>query len=269
MVLWRDVLNPAYAVSELFFETARRGVLRAFFRTWWQSLRPGTLWRGAQMQFAVHPARLACFVVLGVALMWMLGAGVLMGTEYIPRTRWWGWTSPRWYQWPQLAIDAIWPNDLFTDQPPRFPRPWLAAGWAWLLGAPLLLKLVPQTLQKARVRPSHIVRIWAYSFVGLPLLAYGPCLGNRTLLLCPWLSDHLRLPLQDHPGLTALALLALWGGWIVACWGAAAKHYLRLERPWTVAITLVFLGGLAVVTLAVLGAGVSAEMMAWMMNELR
>ncbi len=269
--LWRDVLNPKYAVSNLFFETARRGVVGAFFRTWWQSLRPWELWRGAQMQFALNGRRLVVFVLLAIVGLWGVGSGLALLRLALSKYGFggrFGWT-PTWDQvfaevlWPVAPVWWWWRGYAWVELVP----PWLALAWLWLLVTPLTFRLVPQTLRRARVRWWHVVRIWAYSLVGVPLAVYGPMVGNWAMDEAPWVGQAMAGVLERR-GLAALFLLALWSAWIISCWGSAAKHYLRLERPWMVAVVLVGLGGLAVVTLTVAAAAIAPAVAGWMMNEL-
>ncbi|HMN40182.1 MAG TPA: hypothetical protein PKE29_05005 [Phycisphaerales bacterium] len=271
-VLWRDVLNPAYAMSDLFFETARRKFVRAFFRTWWQSLRPWRLWRGAQMQFPVRAGRLGVFVVLATGLVWAVLAVVITVIGRMGGVRWFGWSSVRpWAMWRWFAdgMESLWPIEARFLAPSNIALPpWLVLGWLWMVMTLLMLRLVPQTMRKARVRVSHVVRIWAYSLVGAPVLLFVPSIGERSMRACSWLEAHLQPFVLDHPGIMNLGLLGAWGGWMVLCWGSAGRHYLRLERPWLVAGVLVFLGGLVVVTLGVMVALGSRSGMEWMMDAL-
>jgi hypothetical protein len=176
--------------------------------------------------------------------------------------------------WFTYAADTLWPvvpSWIWAWRAgyglSHFLPTWLILGWLWLLLAPLTFRLVPQTLRRAKVRPQHILRIWAYSLVGIPLPIFAPAIGGWLVSLVPELDLIVQRTLA-HRGVEAIFLLLLWSTWLIACWGAAAKHYLRLDHPWRVAVVLNLLGGFAVVTLGIVAAAVSPAVCSWMMNEL-
>jgi hypothetical protein len=260
-ILWRDVLNPVYAANNLFFETVRRGYARAFFNTWWRAIRPWRLWAWAQMQFPLHPRRLAVFAVLTLGLEWVIGSLSLFAILMVSMRGWGPYLSTAREIlpvaiWPVCSGESSWPH---VDD--CFP-PWIISTLTWILLTPFAFRLVPQTLRKAKVRRIHIVRVAAYSLLGLPLLVYSVALIHLGLM-------RFGLGVWDRDWTNSLWLhLALCGAWLFACWQSAAKHYLRLEHPRAVAAALITLSGLLVITVAVIAACVSRNALSWMMLDL-
>jgi hypothetical protein len=272
--LWRDILNPTYLTSEVFYETARRKYIRALLRTFFLSLLPWRLWRDVGMQFPVNPRRLIIFVILAVPCVWLLGALPLASLElYRHGIRPMGVMTPSSYL-PSVFANAVWPLAQQWWSYPGFTLAqvlpsWIPLAWVWLLVTPLTFRLIPQTLRRAKVRRSHFARIWAYSLITIPLIVYAPVFMDMAMCRTP---ESVRGPIfgfiHFHDGLFALFILIACGATITLYWHAAAKHYLRLDHPRAVAIVLVALGGLATVTIAILCACISPTMVAWLVNEL-
>jgi hypothetical protein len=267
-ILWRDVLNPAYASSDLFFETAKRRLPRAFRITLWGAVRPWKLWSWLQMQFPFRPSRAALFTCFAFALLWLCGAAMLAtvswGIRHFFPTWWW---RPTWI-------------DLFFNSFTPFGRgawitlhtpTWFIGTLLWWTLAPISFALVPLTLRQAHVRPSHLMRVWAYSWIGLPFALYitaaaRACAGHaiekwagtlpgRLPTLCRWTSESPAIP---------VALAALW---LIVSWRSAAKHYLRLPRPGLVAAALLLVAMLLIVAIASVGAYLFPSQFSWMIED--
>jgi hypothetical protein len=265
---WRNILNPDYATSEHFFETAKHTKARAFLVTWWRSLRPRSLWSSIHMHFQVSAPRLALFLLLSMVLEWAVGAAILFPFFY-ETTRTWGTPGE------SLALAArasFWPIHDDSDWwgiGSRHIQPWTATIVAWTCATPAMFSMVPQTLRRAHVRWGHLVRVAAYSLVGLPLVVYLPGLLHQVIAhTLQWIQPSIwpfALAQMVRSFWVYLALCAVWLG---LCWNAACRLYLRLDRPRLVAFTVLGIAMLAIMTTAAVAACFSHDALEWLVDEL-
>ena len=131
--------------------------------------------------------------------------------------------------------------------------PWALWAWAWWVVMPFTFLLLPRTLRQCRVRTQHIRRIGAYSIVHA---AMSVLLAVQSLNLTsnviqtvfgawtgsPWAGaisstkyDSLmqRLLFLERPMSVVGSAFLVW-----LFWGFAAQRYLRLPRPWLVALVM-------------------------------
>ncbi len=169
--------------------------------------------------------------------------------------------APRWYSsWP-LDDGAI--GQWFQFMLPWQSHPWNLRGsvgslmvLAILMQAlmPAAFMLLPQTLRRARVRRSHLVRIGLWSFVGLPMAVGSVQMLDIVLGLLNWACSYLvprKVPFVYSPAEKVigsvqeflmdrqdLLLLGAIGGWTLLWWGFAVGRYLKLERPWLITLVM-------------------------------
>jgi hypothetical protein len=134
---------------------------------------------------------------------------------------------------------------------PRYPAPWatnrsgingMPVMWITLMAsmlAPMVFIVLPVTLRKAKVLPSHIVRLLLLSLV-IPALMF-------VLVMVGWGVELWRASGQNQVGAYVLML----GGVPALCWWwwSGCKQYLRLTSHGVVAtsvLVIVFLGGFVV-----------------------
>ncbi len=272
----REVFNPVYAIQRTLFEHAKVRRLRALVGTALKACRPRRFWSWVRMAHAIRPRRMILGAALGTLLVYL--ASVVVGTalaagagyvemliEGVSRTKWMrpsqGFSAALLAE---FALHIAWPigsldkNAMYTLWWP--PEDWLVypAARIGLLAAllmPLSFLLLPATLRHARVRHAHLVRIWAYSWIGLiPCLAG---LGAADLLFQQyiwWSGEAWTLyETWGRFGHTARLLVILL--WLLAWWSAACGRYLRLRTPLAVAAAMLCISALlaTVTVLAWLG----------------
>jgi hypothetical protein len=271
---WRDVLNPRFGEDGLFYETANRRLAHAFVVTMARPLRPRRFWSWVRMEHQVEPVRLVLAAAAAAAAVCLGTRGLLWSCGWlVDNTD--GWLLTRWqgmHGWSdRRALES------FLDWPPyraRFRRwalqPWLGVAFIAVLAMPFAFVFLPETLRRARVRPRHLLRIWMYGFVSLPL-AFGAPAFLATLAALATYAD-----VKFHgagfwlEGLGVGIVRRQWvlglgciGVWMMVWWTAAAGRYLRLPRPAVVA------GAMTVLAMLLAAAAIAAIPggLAWMVAD--
>lgn len=263
---WRDLLNPVYSVQQRFFEHAGRRLATSLLLTTWRALRPRRFWTWVRMEHIVRPARMAhgawagavlvylaaaavVFVLCSAQLLVLWMAGYLNGvpSEFAP----WALKTALW----PLRHDEYVPWSLMGRGP---LHSWGVVSLVAVAAMPVVFLVLPDTLRQAKVRKIHLVRIGAYSLVGLPLVMAAGTAVHLILQVLrwsfgwqarydggEWLWD-LDRAIMGHGRFSALVLVCLW---LALWWGRAASLYLRLPRPY--ACTAAVLAIAALLTLIV------------------
>lgn len=252
---WRDVLNPEYNTALGHFEHARHRKVRAFLRTLAAIPRPWRLWTWLSMSHRISWSRIALLVAAATILATVIPAVALNLHDRYSLV----WVTPRslplWtVAWPYY--DWFWPfagpRPRAVAEPPPFSVAMVAS---MMLLAPTCFVVLPVTLRRARVRPSHIHRIFAYQLPALGLVVMLPAVP-----LAAWLRTAVEVfagftpaaGWSDH-AISALILLAITSGWMLISWWCAARLYLRLPHALGVALAitlLAFLVNLLIWTIA-------------------
>jgi len=270
---WCDILNPRLGANGLFFELAEHKRVRAYVATAWRALKPGRFWSWVRMEHPVRPARLA-MVVPAAALVAgaSLGIVLVLGWTFemvrgLVLGRFWGpigWSDLFW------SGRATGWTQYFTEWPQWWPRPWLALSLLAVVLMPLTFLLLPETLRRGRVRRRHLLRVWAYGLVSLPVALAMP------VVLMLVVRAAILVDLRRHGAGYWLKGLGVWMGrqswvlgvgcvavWMVWWWWAATGRYLRLPRAGLVA-------GVMAVLAMLLAAAVIAAMpggMVWLVAD--
>jgi hypothetical protein len=255
---WRDVLNPRFHDLARFFERARNRLVAAFFTTWLRALRPRRFWSWIRMEHPTRAGRMALVVAIGVALVAAIAAAFVAAItpwlELMAR-----FLPPRYYQTTGWS-DIFWNSRLvggdlyFTKRGNGDPAPWVVIAVGAALCMPLAFVLLPVTLRRARVRRGHIVRVWAYGLIWLPLVLAAPALVFALVPMGVMLDVRLHGAGYWCRGLgvwlyrfSSLPGLACAAAWIFLWWKAAAGRYMRLPRPALIAGAMLLLTILLVV----------------------
>jgi hypothetical protein len=250
--VWRDLLNERYTDLPGFFEHAPKRV-RSFYRTWWAARRPSQFWQWVRMEHRIVPNRLAVATALGAlqthallcVAVFALYATVLLVGPLIPA---WApiYGGGAADGWANVSLNSVWP--LGRDSKynlwrfgNRFlgiyirPLELVAIGTSLLM--PLTFVLLRTTLNRARVKRSHVARVWVYGLVWLPLMLHLPGLLTGVTLLLDTsliaLIHHVqavtrltwRLNTLD-PFITLVAVCL----WQAIWWTLACNRYLRLPH---------------------------------------
>lgn len=232
---WRDVLNPNRAVPQWFFEHTTTRRVRRLFQTLMRVLRPARFWTVIRLHYHVRFSRLMVAVavcVLGlqlaafVNLLWMSRAA---GTVAPPA---WMVFGPR-SRAAMIAVASIWPYGERASMSDRTigGTPWLTVSVGMYALMPVAFLVLPQTLRRASVRYSHVIRIAAYSMAGLPVITlltmagsfFSNPAGTRW-----WWSGGLRIYDLLFP-LGAIMPIATVA-WLSVYWSAACRRYLKLPH---------------------------------------
>ncbi|MCZ6835835.1 MAG: hypothetical protein O7G85_08685 [Planctomycetota bacterium] len=124
----------------------------------------------------------------------------------------------------------------------------LAQSMLLILLCPLGFLALPRSLQKAKVRHSHLFRIWIYSFALLAAPFFILFVGRFVMQwpMLGFMSPVTRLAMLRYVMFSGSLL------WLVLWWSLACKHFLKLPHAWGVGVSMVVLGyimGLLVISL--------------------
>ncbi len=266
---WFTLLSPRFAPPPGFFEADPR--FATLLRTLRKSLRPREFWSWVHMGYPVHVVRatiagvvamLSCYLVLATiaATLWIL--------------------APLFTIWLAPAQPAVVSQMLSADAPPISVRvvsmygPAVTSTWKstiqsvsirWagfsalqrmMVAATILLpfsfSLLPTTMRRARVRPRHLARIFAYGLLWLPFGIMLPrvilaMLQSFTMVLglCGFsfagssnteqtLTSVLRLASRHTDSACMLVIFFATGLW----WARACEGYLKIAHSRAVGFML-------------------------------
>jgi hypothetical protein len=254
-VRWAEILNSRLTLPFWSFEHAQRQRPFALARTLCRAIMPGSLWRELRMEHPVRIRRLLAAAAIGVAATW-LGVAVavwlvISGLEYFV-----------WVNF-GLSVRSLLRYLVFSD------RVQLTRGsstiWLWVAAAawclvPAGVLVLPVTLKRAEVRPGHILRIWAYGLVSLPLVMGSWWLIDIQVVLRQvaerqfgWRWSRVEPEWRVYVLVTVVVLTMTLG------WRSACRKYLRLSHATGVAVASVVIAwGLALVAASLIpgvGAG--------------
>jgi len=268
---WRTILNADFRVDPLFCETATTRLPRALFTTPWRALRPWSFWRWVKMEYRYRPARIAAALVVWFVTVWVIQCAVLLGITLIVR----GNTPAQvatGSQWPSTPILNIWdllayaagpilPNGFYDHE---FYIVLFAAVILWMMLTALLYGLLGSTLARAKAHAGHIARVAGYQLPSFVVLWISVQLLMHLELWLFMLSSYnltsgrwhhvSSVPPAIQTGIIltgrAIAVSTVLGvpAWLALHWGFACSRYLRIRRPWLVAIVMLLTSGLAVFT---------------------
>ncbi|GMV26354.1 MAG: hypothetical protein AMXMBFR58_23850 [Phycisphaerae bacterium] len=254
---WGEVIDPARRVPGWSFEHAARGRLRAFIATLARLFVPRVFWGSMRMEFPFAPGRIVLLLLVWCVVLLLVFDTVTVVWEYFVLSSSWAWRSadPASY-----VFSLLWPRTIlgsselgyftfgFIDRP--------VVTWWLFLGAcltPIAFLLLTQTLQQARVRRLHLLRIWAYGIPVLIVLGAMPWCCEDTYNGIVQTSvgdtiirsvgiDQLRNEVTGHGW---QLLMVAWFAWQWLWWWRACSLYLKLPNAKSIAALLVLLGFLA------------------------
>ncbi|MFN0132842.1 MAG: hypothetical protein ACKVW3_10000 [Phycisphaerales bacterium] len=258
---WRDLLNPALSRQVKMFEHARRGLVAAFLLTWWKAARPWSFWRWVRMEHEARLIRAGVLAVLGALLTYvlMICATTVPSALFVLLLPLNSNSAARLDDafhravWPITFVDTWSLESLVRMSPAAVVLALLATVFL-----PLTFFLLGDTLRAARVRKTHIARVWFVSLLWLPAVlsipyicyvisaAFGAAFDPNWI---GWMggSQHLDWWFARYGGWLVFAAIVLWqvGWWQIAC-----KRYIRLPHAFLIALLMTVLALLlAAVTL--------------------
>ncbi|MFG0329405.1 MAG: hypothetical protein ACF8PN_05835 [Phycisphaerales bacterium] len=227
----------------LFERHWRRRPVRSAIKTLAMTLRPWRFWREVEMRHegAIGPVlALAPFVFVVAFLCYVIFIAADLAS-----------IRP-----PPLAVDlfrdfGVILYDLITDLMVSLEVAIrlaivLSLFVGWVVFQAAAFAACPISLRRAKARASHIIRIAAYGLLSIALFWSGYILARTVItLVFAMAGTEIRL--------YGAADWLMWLGppviWAAVWWGFACSRYLRLPRPWLVAITLTGVADLAAFTL--------------------
>lgn len=240
---WADVLGRVRQVTRLF-EVDNKQLARAFGWTWLWSLLCWPLWKRLELHHAIRGDRLAAFACmtaigwyLAVAVPWfvadnaaMFEALVLHGSLSGPP-----WQMPGSYVRTfepfvplGLLVRADWGDPLVKPQ-------WIMPVVLHWMMMPLTFLLLPQSLQRAKVRKAHLVRAGIYAVSWMWFAFHLPfvymLIGEA---VWGWMWQYPGMEFVESQGqvwVLAMVFALVW-------WSVVTGRYLRLPRPWLVGLVL-------------------------------
>lgn len=280
---WGDVLNPEVRVPDWSFEHAYRLRWWRLLRTAFITLLPNKLWRQLQMFHPIRGRRLVPLALCGSAVVHLAISAAACGLLVVLHLG----APPSWSMsttdYARLVIETCWPYNpewgafllpmwagSGANDVPSLMSAWTLLVWLWWLAVPFAYLFLPTTLRRCRVRRVHLARLGAYSVVfasaGVFLGAASAGVFREAIyLVCAvmdrWLDGYLaqsdvfyriddlfrHRPRQASPFACFLLIFLFWG--------FGASRYLRLPRPWLVALVLTLLAGLLATALLALWPG--------------
>lgn len=268
---WADIFAPN--PSPGYFESEERRRFRWLAKTFWRSLRPWSFWRWVRMEAEMRPARwlwmhtaaLTLFVMLGLFPMFAFAAAsphVLRAQPVhssVSQTGAWPRPHPTvfetlefgWTAFP-FGLDLLaWHLD---PKPTRYPlqggRPVsLALLLLPIVGMPLLGLLLGGTLRRAKASRAHLLRVATASVFPLSACAVATCLvvlysqvsffvDGYNMIVHGGFPSSSRMA---HRAETVAAMFHACGVlllvYVFLWYGFANARYLKIRRPWVVAIT--------------------------------
>lgn len=277
---WGDLLHPARQVPGWFAENPKRFAPVVLARTWRRALRPRRFWRSIEVVMRVNRGRVLLFALLAVLCSYGLAAVAGGLWEVLFRQRVFG-GPPRpagasfWMlvDWQSVAVAAAVPVRQQVEwlPPPLAHCTVLVAAWMLLMPLPFLA--LRETFMRLRVRPVHLLRIWAYSLAALPLMVLGLA---AVRFAAQWVSgligygyaggySAMTWSLCSTLGRNEWPVVAIAGIWLAVFWGRAASGYLRLPNTKAVVALMLVASFLAALAIAAYypGSGLTRAVAEW------
>lgn len=277
---WAEMMNPAlrHPLWCIEFAPSARSP-KVVLRTIAEQFRPWRFWTALRLEHPVRPRRLAVFVLWLLVLfaaLWYAGYALFMGTIFeqvadgqarglvysaSPERIWleavlMPWsdesigtvTRPNWRRTGSIGAPSGYFEWWFTQSTYDFAGTWWEADLRWGMLAPLAvigswmfaLALTPVWMRGEPLRAAHFARlaVYALSFVVLNRLATlaafaSPLFGYDEVIARPEIMTW---------QLFAFALMFIAS---LPWWIYASRRYLRLRRPWRVALVVHLFGFVA------------------------
>jgi len=263
---WKYILNEQFRSDPLFYETAALKPFRAIYVTFRRTARPWRFWSWVKLEYAFRPQKMVECVAAGSLAVWLVGTSLLFALNYglnewhkvistakIPGA----WLRiPRSLSLRENIEFTLWPAMRFSSETPQtIFVALIAIAWMSLMGGSFAI--LGDTLSRAEVRWSHVVRIAGYQLAILPIAWLAAAVVGY--------SNYWALVAIDHADISTFArglfdacvylrAALAWSTtllipiWILLWWGFGCSRYLQIKRPWIVAFVMAFTSGLAVVT---------------------
>ncbi len=275
---WSEVLNPVLRIPSWFLEHPYRRVWRTFMPTYLRCFVPHRFWSMLRLSFPVLSWRLVQFAAEIVVTFHVILAYLVIAATY-------GLTWPvkllstpinEWLN--NVLRLAVFPyRDWVLDAPPfvgagagffvlDVPTPFdPAAQLAALMFilTPIQFVLLRRSMQTAKVRPLHLLRVSVYSLAPLPWILVVYVLirmsdGWRWTIFTGSLETVARVlsGIRDLIELAAplpVALSTIVFLWLNWCWTCAIRRYLRLPHALGVSLGITIIALLQGCLMLVLG----------------
>ncbi len=252
---WVDIFRPERVHPKWSFEHATKRHVRALLKTVFFALRPARFWSAMSLAAPIRLWRLAV-MVLALALVVHIAAGglaVRVGWESLwvwrpaPAGAVMGWLAGtltpgtmNFDGW-ELALLLAWPySQGFGYDAWRLIGPLGLLALVWGVLVPLPYLVLVDTMKKAKCRPGHLVRGWAYFVPTLFVLVIVD-------LLVLYLQQL--FPATTGWSVLAGALLVFFAAWCVLWWKQFTTAYLRLEQARLVTTLMLTISFLAAVSI--------------------
>jgi hypothetical protein len=240
-----------------FVLTTRRAIAPWKFWRWvTMEQRPNLAWMGPSVVMSLFAVAL-CTAAIGLSVITLLylwdlavGASPYSGVGFIGRYEYEiAMERAQFFLMPWAGRDRWSDEGLYV---------FMVIALMAQAGIAFTFVLLPTTLKRAKVIPSHLARIAAWSFVGLPMLPSILALGVIVVEAVDAASTYFRSPsppptapsgtelfldwVARHQFALNLGVVALW---TVVWWGFALGRYLKLPRPWAIALAMFTISVLA------------------------
>jgi len=260
--------KQAYRESEhpwLFEYHWRRKPIRSFFTTLWRSAFPWKFWSDLDLFWdtRITPLLIMLFTVLFLIL--FVCYGLYVWYQYQHQYWWWsnGWSSN--FKFTTVLSESL-SEMIFSLNQSMI----LLSSLVWVLAVPAAFLILPQTLNRSKVRFSHLLRITAYSaMLIVPFVIilntissyvwffhnYYDITNDINRIITPagkpliWLFRNIfmihGLSNSDAPGFAVALSIGLL---IIPYWWWAISRYLKIESPRIVITAVAVLSGLVAIT---------------------
>jgi hypothetical protein len=254
------------------FETAQRGLAKAWLRTIWECIATPRLFKRLKMQHPIAVGRLMVYVAILCVVPSLLNLVCTLNADVFNTAKaWflvdvgWGYAQHRWYlesivqplipgpvrgvpfvERLTLALVPVVERSMQTGLDHTiYPVDGVVCIGMWFAFTPACFPILRQTLRRVQVRVAHIGRLSVYALTGL-VVAITAQIAFDWLMMSDergyFSGEGELLSLLSERSRLAVALCFVWQVWF---WSWAGHRYLRLPRAIPIAITMTVIGGLA------------------------
>jgi hypothetical protein len=218
---WREVFHPLRDVPKWLFEHPRCGVVHSLVVTLLRVLLPNLFWSDVKLSVPIRPGRMSVLVFVGTSIMWLMG---LVNSIAVVVLEWGGASLSDVLTYVAQNLSWLAANN--------FASYFVVPVALFLVIAPLTFAVLGDTLRGAKVRPAHVVRVFAYITAGAMLLG-GLALP---IILLSYLQPDSLAPIV---WLGVMWIWTLWSYWM------SCRLYLRIPHAAAVAFAAVLISTLA------------------------
>ncbi len=254
---WSEMFGTGREPPRWLVESRRGWFIDRFGRTTVASLRPASFWTRVRLWHEVHSRRLFLWGITWAAAGYSV---VALVSAFLH-----AWHVGLWSRGPRdwseiireflLSLAIPWRGYATGYQGGVLgPAHWLVLAIAWWALSILAFMPLSESMQLARVRRAHVLRIWAYSLGGVVLIAslayFARLPVSAGWTLSRFSAANGRGGYTTNPELDRFLMQGWWlpwavGAWLWVFWYSATRRYLQLRHPRGVATATVVIGFLA------------------------